>query len=151
IIRAVGLLKHEIRGLRFEIYGGGSYVNELKRLSKELGVESRVYFNEVYLPVEEMPPLIANADVGVIAVKQTPHGEIMQTNKMYDFVTMRRPVLISRTRAVERYFGAANCFETFTPDDEYDAAQGIRRLYRDPKLAERLTREALIACAPYRW
>jgi hypothetical protein len=96
----------------FDFYGDGSYRAELKRLARELGV---------------------------VAVKRTAFRELTHCNKMFDFIAMRRPAIVSRTQSVEAYFGRS-CFLLFESGDERDLAQAIRTLYRDPALGDRLVR-----------
>src|SRR5207248_2822227 len=137
VIRAVALLRYELPGLRLEIYGDGPALSELRGLAAELGVDERVHFSGGVLPVEQMPSVLANADAGVVALKRTPHGEVMQTNKMFELIAMRRPAIVSRTRTVEIYFNVS-CFELFDPGDEQDLARAIRRLQCDPGRGEQL-------------
>jgi hypothetical protein len=63
---------------------------------------------------------------------------------------MRKPVVISRTRAVEAYFGS-DCFRMFESGDEHDLARAIYDLYADPPLRDRLVRQATAVNEPYRW
>ena len=150
VIRAVALLEDTIPGLRLEVYGDGPCLTDLRRLAAELGLDGRVSFSGRTVPVEDMPGVLANADAGVVALTPTPHGEIMQTNKMFELITMRRPAIVSRTRTVERYFGDS-CFELFTPGDERDLARAIVDLYSDPDRAVALVERAAAAAEPYRW
>nr|MBA3429937.1 glycosyltransferase [Actinomycetota bacterium] len=149
-IRAVGLVRDEIPRLRMEVYGSGSYVEEGRRLTRELGVEDRVRFSDAWVPMPELLEAIADADAGVVAIKQDPFRDLTHCNKMYDLVTMRRPVLITRTRSVQAYFDET-CFEYFDSDDASELAAGIRRLYEKPEHGEALVARATEALEPYRW
>ena len=150
IVRAVALLHREIPGLRLEIYGTGSYLGELRRLAKTLGVDSHVYFSDGYVSFDELVRAIADADVGVVAMKRDIFRDLTHCNKMYEFVTMRKPTIVSRTRSVEAYYGDS-CFEMFDSDDEEDLARAIRRLHRDPDLAALRVEQAAEVNEPYRW
>src|SRR5437763_560016 len=85
-----------------------------------------------------------------VALKRTPHGEVMQTYKMFELIAMRRPAIVSRTRTVEIYFNVS-CFELFDPGDEQDLARAIRRLQCDPGRGEQLASRAAGAAEPYCW
>jgi len=149
-IRAVALLHEEIPGLRLEVYGKGTYLEEGRRLARDLGVGDRVRFSDAWVPFSTLLEAIAAADAGVVAIKRDPFRDLTHCNKMYDLVTMRRPVLIARTRSVEAYFDE-NCFEYFESDDPEGLADGIRRLYGNPRHAEELVARAAEALEPYRW
>lgn len=150
IVRAVALLRDEIPGLRLEIYGEGSYLEDLRRLTNDLGVEGHVYFSGGFVPMEELVRAISRADAGVVAMKRDAFRDLTLCNKMCDFITMRKPAIVSRTRSVEAYFGAS-CFQMFTSDDEHDLARAIRELHADPGLGDRLVRRAASVNEPYRW
>ena len=149
-IEAVALLREEIPGLRLEVYGRGSYVEAGRRLARELGVEKQVRFNDAWVPMPALLEAIAASDAGVVAMKQDPFRDLTHCNKMYDLVTMRRPVLITRTRSVQAYFDRS-CFEYFGSGDAGELAEGIRRLYETPSHAEDLVARAADALEPYRW
>jgi glycosyltransferase involved in cell wall biosynthesis len=63
---------------------------------------------------------------------------------------MRLPVVISRTRSVENYFGESS-FEYFDSDDPADLARAIRRVHGDPSRRAALVAGATAALEPYRW
>jgi glycosyltransferase involved in cell wall biosynthesis len=150
IIRAMGILRDDIPGLRLLIYGEGSYLDELRLLATELRLEDRVYFSASLVPLPDLLRAIASADAGVVAMKRDRFRDLTLCNKMYDFIAMKKPVIISRTRAVEEYYGDS-CFLMFEPDDESDLARAIKHLHGDPELAQRLVRRADEVNDPYRW
>ncbi|OLC04990.1 MAG: hypothetical protein AUI15_00350 [Actinobacteria bacterium 13_2_20CM_2_66_6] len=149
VVRAVALLRDKIPGLRFEIYGGGTHRAAVEALTKELGLDDRVHFTGWLLP-EELLGRLADADVGVVAVRRDAFRDVTLCIKMFDLISMRRPVVISRTRAVEAYFGN-ECFQLFESGNEEDLARAIYELYADPDLRSRLVRHATAVNEPYRW
>lgn len=148
-IRALALLRNEIPGLSLRIYGMGSFLEEVQRLARELGVDDRVEFGG-FVPHDELVTAIASADAGVVAMKRDSFRDLTLCNKMYDFITMRKPAIVSRTRSVEDYFDE-DCFLMFESDDEHDLARAIRQLHGDPLLGQRLVARAAEINAPYRW
>jgi glycosyltransferase involved in cell wall biosynthesis len=149
VVRAVALLKDKIPGLRFEVYGGGTHRGAVEALTNELGIGERVQFCDWLLP-EELLRRLANADAGVVAVRRDAFRDVTLCIKMFDLISMRKPVVISRTPAVEAYFGT-DCFQLFESGDEEDLARGIYELYADPDLRRRLVQQATAVNEPYRW
>jgi glycosyltransferase involved in cell wall biosynthesis len=149
IVRAVALLTDKIPGLRFEVYGGGTHRPAVEALAKELGLEDRVQFSG-WLLHEELLHRLADADAGVVAVRRDAFRDVTLCIKMFDLISMRRPVVISRTRAVEAYFGT-DCFQLFESGNEEDLARAIYELYADPDLRRRLVQRATAVNEPYRW
>jgi glycosyltransferase involved in cell wall biosynthesis len=149
VVRAVALLKDRIPGLRFEIYGDGTHLPVVKDVVAELGVADSVGFHD-WLPMDELLPRIAAADAGIVAVRRDAFRDVTLCVKMFDFVSMSLPVVISRTRAVEEYFGD-ECFQLFESGDEHDLARAIYELYSDEMRRARLVRRATAVNEPYRW
>lgn len=150
IVRAVALLRDEIPGLGLRVIGNGGYLSELHRLTEELGVGDRVYFSDGFVPLDELVAEIATADAGVVAMKRDAFRDLTLCNKMYDYITMRKPAIVSRTRSVEEYFDASS-FLLFTSDDARDLARAIRAVHADPALGARLVEHAAMVNEPYRW
>jgi glycosyltransferase involved in cell wall biosynthesis len=150
IIRAVGLLRTDIPGLRLDIYGDGYALDEIRSLIRDLDLSERVHVAGRFVPVPELVRAIANADAGVVAIRRDIFRDLTHCNKMFDFITMRKPAIVSRTRSVEAYFDDS-CFQMFTAGDELDLARAIRELYADRQLGDRLVRHAARANEPYRW
>ena len=95
-------------------------------------------------------PHLAAADAGVVAVRRDAFREVTLCTKMFDLVSLGKPVIISRTRAVDGYFGG-ECFEMFESGDERDLAGAIYRVYAEPERRARLVRNATARNEPYRW
>jgi glycosyltransferase involved in cell wall biosynthesis len=150
LLRAAALARADVPGLRVEIYGDGTFRPELERLAAELGLDGCVRISAGWAPIEQLVAAIAAADAGVVAMRRDAFRDLTHCNKMFDLIAMRRPAIVSRTRAVEAYFGEG-CFAYFESGDEHGLAAAIRALHRDPALRERLAERAAAVAAPYRW
>lgn len=149
VVRAVHLLRDRIPGLRLEIRGDGTHRPAVEALTRELGLEDRVNFTG-WVTMEELLPHLAAAHAGVVAVRRDAFRDVTLCTKMWDLVAMEKPVIISRTSAVEAYFGS-DCFLMFESGDEQGLAEGIYALYSDSELRARLVRRATARSEPYRW
>jgi glycosyltransferase involved in cell wall biosynthesis len=149
IIRAVHRLRGRIPGLSLEIYGDGSYGDELRRLVDELGLQHEVTFHG-FVPMDELVAAIADADAGVVAMKRDAFRDLTHCNKMFDLITMRRPVICSRTRSVMAYFPEGS-LKYFDAADDADLARAIEELYLDPSQCDSLVQRATAQNEPYRW
>jgi glycosyltransferase involved in cell wall biosynthesis len=150
LLRAAALVRDEIPGLRIEIYGDGTYRTSLEDLAQALALNGVLHISDGWVPLEELLSAIASADAGVVAMRRNAFRDLTHCNKMFDFIAMRRPALVSRTRAVEAYFGE-DCFALFESGDERDLARAIRLLYADPRVGEQLVARASAANGAYRW
>lgn len=150
IIRAVALLRHDLPNLRLRVFGSGAYRDELLKLTADLQLERQVSFSDGFVPIDELVTAIASADAGVVAIKRDPFRDLSHCNKMFDFIAMRKPAIVSRTLSVEAYFDD-DCFELFASDDEQDLARAIRRLHDDPARRQALVEHVSRVSEPYRW
>jgi glycosyltransferase involved in cell wall biosynthesis len=150
IVRAVALLRDELPGLRLDVFGEGSALPEVQSLVAALGISDRVQFSGRFVPLDDLVQAIASADAGVVALRRDIFRDLTHSNKMFDYITMRKPAIVSRTRSVEAYFDES-CFRMFIPGDEHDLARAIRELHADPGLRDRLVSRAADVNQPYRW
>jgi glycosyltransferase involved in cell wall biosynthesis len=150
VIRAVALLRDRIPGLRLRVYGEGIQLPAVQELTRELDLVDRVWFSGRFYPMEQLLRCIGEADAGVVPIRRDAFRDLTHSNKMYDLISMRKPVIISRTRAVEAYFGD-ECFQMFESGNEVDLARAIEELHADPDLRERLVRRATEVSQRYRW
>jgi hypothetical protein len=75
---------------------------------------------------------------------------LTHANKMFDFVAMRKPVIISRTLAVEACF-SDQAMLFFEAGDVPGLASRIRELHSDPGLRQSLAERAWEESRPYSW
>ncbi len=149
IIGAMSRLRGQIPGLALEVYGDGSCQDELRQMVEELELQEEVRFHG-YVPIDELLAAIADADAGVVAMKRDAFRDLTHCNKMFDLITMRRPVICSRTRSVMAYFPTGS-LQYFDADDDADLARAIDELYRYPGQSSQLVQSASTTNEPYRW
>ena len=149
IIRAVRRLHGRIPELTLDIYGDGTYATELREMVEQFGLTDRVSFKG-FVPVDQLVAAIADADAGVVAMKRDVFRDLTQCNKMFDLITMRRPVICSRTTSVMASF-PDDCLHYFDADDDVDLARAIEEVFAEPQLGHRLVERAEEQNQAYRW
>lgn len=150
VIEAVALLRDAIPELRFDVYGDGTDLDRLTQLAQKLGVEEFVHFTGEFVPLDDLVRAIARSDAGVVAIKRDPFRDLTLTNKMFDFIAMRKPVIASRTRSVEETFDSS-CIELFESGNAEDLARAIRAVYDDPERRGRMVERAAEIAEGYQW
>jgi len=150
VVRAVAALRDRIPGLELRIYGDGPGRAEVQSLARELDVAKNVRFSPGWLPLDELLPRILEADAGVVAIRRDGCFDLTHSNKMYDLIALRKPIVMSRTRAVEAYFDE-DCFQLFESGSEHDLARAIYELYAHPDIGRRIVARAARVGEPYRW
>jgi glycosyltransferase involved in cell wall biosynthesis len=150
-IRAVRIARETIPGIILYIMGLGKYEPELVRLAADLNLDGHVRFCG-YLPYDEMIAMIADCDIGIVPVRKNAYSDLVHTNKMFEYIAMQKPVIISRTRAVEDFYGTDDsCLKYFASGDAGDLARCIVELYGDPAQREKMAGNAFKKYAAVRW
>ena len=141
-IKAVELVKDEIPSIKFQIYGSGSELDNLKALVSEHGLENFVTFNGA-TPLETIPGLMRNADAGIALL--AGHGEYSQQAlnvKLFEFLSMGLPAVATRTKSIQYYLKEGTVLLS-EPNDPGDVARCIRELNRNPEKREALKERGL--------
>ena len=150
-IRAIDLIKEKIPNIQLNILGYGEYEPELKRLVSELNIEEYVRFYG-FIPFLEMVKMVAKSDIGIVPMRKNAYSDLVHTNKMFEFIAMKKPVIISRTKAVEEFFGSDDsCLKYFESGNEQELAKCIISLYNSPATRTRMANNAFAKFESVRW
>ena len=149
VIKAVNELKNEYPSIKFYICGYGSYETHLKKLTEELRCEDHVKFFG-YLPFDELLNLLRNSDAGIISMPQTPYSELIDTNKLYEYIALGLPVIHSRLKPIEENFSDC-CIKYYEPGNINDLKNVIVDLYRNPEKRADLVKNADLIYPELRW
>src|SRR5205814_6432725 len=103
-----------------------------------------------FVPEEELLDGIASAHVGVVAAKRDSFRDLTHTQKMYEYVAMRKPVVIAETSSVRTHFDDS-CFQFFASDDPADLARALRDVYLDPVRTLEMIESASRRYRGYAW
>lgn len=136
-VNAMKLLVEEIPNLELHIYGNGPTLPNLQEQTRKLGLEKNIFF----LPgvvLEEIPGIMANADIGIVPKRAEGFGDQAYSTKIMEFMSQKLPVVISRTRIDSLYFNDSVA-AFFNSGDPEDLARQIRQLIKDPAYKQRLS------------
>jgi glycosyltransferase involved in cell wall biosynthesis len=140
-IRALPLIKSKIQNIKLLIIGQEvEYLKSLISLAEQLGVGSVVEYRPA-VPHEEIPKLLAHADVGIYPALPDPHMSVATPTKLLEFAAMGIPILSSRLEIVEEMFDKSAVM-LFDPGDASQFAQCVLKLYETQELREDLVRNA---------
>lgn len=149
VLRAVALLRDELPGLIFNVYGRGRALPGLQALAAELELEDRVRFLG-FRPLDEMPAVIASAQLGIVPQRRSDFTSLNFPTKAFEYVALGVPVLMAWTPALDELFGHIDG-QFFHCDQPAALAALIRGLYRDGEAAQRLVQQQQAVCADFAW
>jgi glycosyltransferase involved in cell wall biosynthesis len=150
-VRAVHLARLKIPSIELRIIGAGEERNSLIRLRDELGLGSVVSFSEGFVPVQSIPGLLADVDVGICPLRVSSGTDIMLPTKLLEYVTIGIVCIVPRTGTICRYFDE-QMVQFFEAENVESLAAAIVALHVDPLRRQSLAREATRRFATtYRW
>ena len=148
LIEAVARIGPELP-IRADIYGDGPYRPQLEALVARTGTGDRVHLNGP-VPIDELPALIAAADVGVIPSLPEPYMQYSLSTKLLEYAAMGIPIVASDLDTIRAHFTAGAI--AYVPGGDPDAlASALRSLAADPVATARLGAEAHRQEAQYEW
>jgi len=140
-IEAVAKAKSAIPRMELRIIGAGEERDRLIALRDRLGLRDVVMFSDGFVPVEKIPAMIDDADVGIIPLRISSGTDIMLPTKLLEYVSMGIPCIVPNTGTIARYFYEE--MVQFSKAENIDSlANAIIGLYRDPDKRARLSHEA---------
>ncbi|SCL41338.1 Glycosyltransferase involved in cell wall bisynthesis [Micromonospora pallida] len=109
----------------------GDYVQGLVRRAAELGVADRLHVGG-YVAADEVVPLLAGADVGVIPIEHWPNHEIALITKFFEYSHARLPIVVSDVRTMAETVRRTGQGEVFRAGDPADLVRAVRAVLADP-------------------
>jgi glycosyltransferase involved in cell wall biosynthesis len=148
-IRAVERARRHIPNLRLQIVGRSESLKSILALVNELELADCVQFSPC-VPVEELPGIIGQADVGIVPYTADVFTQYVLPTKLLEYAALGIPAIVSRLRTVEAYFDA-RMVAYVEPGNVDELAEKIVLLYRNPDIAARLSAHAARFADSHTW
>ena len=148
-VRAVELVRKTIPSIHLQVIGEGDFLPTARELTERLGLERHVTFTPP-MAVEQLPPALARAAVGIVPNRASRATHLMLPAKLLEYASLGIPVIAARLRTIEYYFptGTVRYFE---PGDVHGLAGAIEDLYRHPEKRQAFGRRAGVIAATLSW
>ena len=140
-IEAVAKARASIPRLELRIIGAGEERANLIALRDRLGLGTIVTFSDGFVPVQAIPAMIDDADIGLIPLRLSSGTDIMLPTKLLEYVSMGIACIAPKTGTIARYFDA-QMVEFFEAENVDSLASAIVALYHDAERRAELAREA---------
>lgn len=118
-IDALARLRGNMPAVKLSIYGRSSpYLEQMMEKVRTLGLEDSVRYHGSKT-LEELVDEIASCDLGVIPNPRNAFTEINTPTRIFEYLSLGKPVVAPRTSGIEDYFGAHSLlfFEPGSADD----------------------------------
>jgi glycosyltransferase involved in cell wall biosynthesis len=149
LIRATAILKKEIP-IHLAIFGYGKedYKEQLKGLATELGLTKNVHFGD-WIPHEYVLSYMNLSQVGVVSYINSPLTHVAVPNKVLEFASLGKPLVIARLGALKKLFEGAALF--YEPENPQDLSRAIMTIKKDDRLAKELSSKGLEVYEGCKW
>lgn len=136
-IKALYYLKNTINNIVLLFVGKGnrSYENKLKYLVKKYNLKDKVEFAG-YQPFNKVPSYIEASNICLIPHRKNPHTDSTIPHKLFQYMFMNKPVIVSNCRPLKRIVDEAKCGLVFKTDNSEDLAIKIKTLFYNKKLSK---------------
>ena len=108
------------------------YILDLLDRAGELEVLDRVHLVP-YVPVEEIVPFLATADIGVHPPHHWPNHEISLGTKFFEYSHARLPIVVSDVKSMSEMVLETGQGEVFVAEDLKDYIRAIKAVLADPQ------------------
>jgi glycosyltransferase involved in cell wall biosynthesis len=149
-VRAVARVRAQIEPVEFLVLGVGDGVPPVERLVRELALSETVVVRKAMVSLEELLPLISDADVGVVPILEDGFTKYMLPVKLLEYVALGIPVVCSETETIRAYFDDT-MLAFFPPGDEQALAERLVELYGDANARNELAERASAFLEDHSW
>ncbi len=117
----------ERKKIRIVIVGDEGGREKLEKMAKRNGIESQVSFVKT-VPHDKIREYIAGFDCGIIPFSAGPTTQLAMPLKLFEYISMGKPVISTRIGAVVENFGG----EAVVYESEAELEQAIKWLIENP-------------------
>ncbi len=149
LLYAVNMLRNKISGIKLIVYGDGEFVPKFLELVKKLEIDDIVKYHGS-VPIEEIAEIISGIDLGVIPNRLNPFTKINFPTRIFEYLCMKKPVIVPRTQGIEDYFTEEEIFY-FNSGNEKDLAAAILKIYADLENTKSVVDKGFHIYEKYNW
>ncbi len=147
LLEAMAEVVRAVPQARLTIFGRGELLPALEAQRARLGLAEQVALAG-FVPDDELIRQLRRAHCGVVPLMRNPESDLVHTYKMFEYIHLGIPTVISRTKAVAAYFDE-DSLRFFEPNDAHSLAAALIDLAHDPHKRYALAANALKAYERY--
>ncbi len=148
-LEALPILRGEGLNIIFDVYGEGDYVETFLKLVQEKGLTDSVHYHG-HVSLDDIPGEITKCDIGLIPNMRTEFTEINFPTRIFEYLSMGKPVIAPRTRGIMDYFDESSIY-FFEPGNADSLAKTISKVWRNPEEREEILGRGLQVYHAHRW
>ncbi|THJ19440.1 MAG: glycosyltransferase family 4 protein [Nitrospira sp. CG24E] len=149
-IRAIPLVRKRLPEVRLVIVGSGRHEADFKQIAAQLELQDSVQFLG-WLDYTKAIEVIKECDIGLVPHHATESWNTTIPNKLFDYMSMGKPVIVSDAKPTKRIVQEERCGMVFEDQNAEDLSRVILKL-EDESVREEMGRNGREAVATkYNW
>lgn len=137
VIEGVARLREKIPTLKLVLVGDGDFRSALEQKVRELKVEDLVCF-EGWQDQERIKSYLLASDVGLVSFKRTPQTDNSSSNKLFQYMYYKLPILATNCTSVKKLVEKEDCGLVYESENVAQFVSAVERLYSNEKLRDNL-------------
>jgi len=94
----------------FTIIGLGDYSNEIKSIIKYLNLENKINFINKSFPIDKLPEILKEFNLGIVTYELSPATEYMLPVKLFELTSLGIPSIVVKNKVISHYFSEEDVF-----------------------------------------
>lgn len=148
-LEAINIVRDKITGIIFNIYGEGDFMDQFLNRVEELNLKDIVKYHGV-VPLEIIAEKIKSINIGIVPNNKTPFTDINLPTRIFEYLSMGKPVIAPRTRGILDYFSDDSIF-FFEPGNMESLAEKIIESHDNPEYTQSVLNRGISVFQKYRW
>lgn len=148
VIRALPYLKDCIPEIALVVVGKSKDDESYYQLVDKLGLRDYVYF-EGWQDVSKFPAYISASHIGLCPLYKNLHHDTTFANKVFQYLALGKPVVVSNCDAQENLINKYDVGVVFAEQDSASFGQAVLKLYQQPEVYARQSKNAKQATINY--
>jgi glycosyltransferase involved in cell wall biosynthesis len=148
-LEAINIIRSEVPGLKFEIYGEGESYHKISKRIEDLNLKDIVTLHG-RKPLEEIAKALRGVDVGISPNIMSPFTNINLPTRIMECISQGKPVIAPKTEGILDYFDG-NSLYLFEPGDVTSLANTLLDVFRNPQRRREIAANGEKIYSYYRW
>jgi glycosyltransferase involved in cell wall biosynthesis len=150
LVEAVSRLRPEIPLVRLDIYGAHTpFLDEVLQLAERLGIRDCLHYHGPKNHRQIAEAIVA-CDVGVVPNRRSPFTEINFPTRLFEYLSMGRPVIAPNTQGIRDYFDRSEMIY-FEPNDVANMVERLLWVHRNRQQAADIVLQGLNVYRRHLW
>ncbi|MEM4889454.1 MAG: glycosyltransferase family 4 protein [Thermosphaera sp.] len=145
LIKALKLLKQDLREARVHVVGSGPWIDDVIQLAKKLNVNSHIKFHGK-VPYHSLPYIFRGADIFILPSRVEPFGMVL-----LEAMGCGLPIVASKVGGIPEIVNHYENGILITPENSVELSKAIVEIYSDSTLRKKLSANALLTALKYSW